>query len=160
MPNKYLQTDAMFSPDRVHRYSLTRIWDNSFGYVALVCLNPSTADEKLDDHTIRRCVEFSRQWGFGGMHLYNIFALRSTDPQLLYTHSNPVGEQNNEFLRAIPDSTPIICAWGTHGNFRDRGRNCLNFHLHKLDRWCLRKTLDGCPGHPLYLPYSCVRIPI
>jgi len=29
-------------------------------------LNPSTANEEVDDPTIRRCVNYAKDWGYGG----------------------------------------------------------------------------------------------
>ena len=46
-------------------------------------LNPSTADERLDDPTIRHCVGFAARWGYGGIFMCNVFTLVSTDPKKL-----------------------------------------------------------------------------
>jgi hypothetical protein len=48
-------TGAIFSADRVYRYALWRRW-SFFGdrRLVFVGLNPGTADENVDDPTIRR----------------------------------------------------------------------------------------------------------
>jgi len=74
--------DARFSPCSTWRYSLTRKW-NALPLLGFIGLNPSTADETEDDPTIRRCIGFARDWGFGGIVMLNLFAYRSTDPRQL-----------------------------------------------------------------------------
>jgi hypothetical protein len=64
----------------VYRYELRRVWDAQLGLACWVMLNPSTADANEDDPTIRRCVNFARTWGYGGIVVRNLFALRATDP--------------------------------------------------------------------------------
>lgn len=72
---------ARFSPDRVYRYDLVRDWDTRQQVVAFIGLNPSTADESEDDPTIRRCIRYARDWGYGGIVMLNAFAFRATDPR-------------------------------------------------------------------------------
>ena len=71
------------SDDRRYRYELSRIWDAALPPVLFVGMNPSTADEEQDDPTIRRCIRFARDWGYGGLLMGNLYALRATDPQEL-----------------------------------------------------------------------------
>ena len=66
---------AEFSPDRVYRYALYRTWGRDKRRVLFVGLNPSTADESVDDPTIRRCKGFAADWGYGGLIMANLFAL-------------------------------------------------------------------------------------
>jgi len=117
-------------------------------------LNPSTADASQDDATIRRCIGFAKLWGFGTLIVGNLFALRSTDPKALYGHPDPVGPENDKHLVSISQSArKIICAWGTHGKLRDRGREVAD-RLEFFPLSALKVTADGHPGHPLYLAAS------
>ena len=73
---------AVLSPCWTYRYELTRRW-SSRPLVGWVMLNPSTADAEADDPTVRRCVRFANAWGYGGLVIRNLFALRATDPSEL-----------------------------------------------------------------------------
>lgn len=147
-----------FSPDRKYRYTLWREWADLFGskregIVMFIGLNPSTADESLDDPTIRKCMGFARQWGYQGMCMTNLFAYRATDPREMRRQADPVGAENNQFLIDVAkEAGVIVAAWGKHGAFMDRAaavRTLLAFRkIH-----CLRRNADGSPEHPLYVPY-------
>lgn len=140
---------AEFSPDRVHRYTLWRIWDSGRPYAAFVGLNPSTADEYKNDPTVRRCINYARDWGYGGLVMLNIFGFRSTDPKNLYTAADPVGPENNYHIqKASKDSGITVAAWGNHGELMNRGDTVREL---LTDPHCLKITKIGCPGHPLYL---------
>jgi len=140
---------AIFSPCRKYRYSLSRIWKPERPYCLFVALNPSTADENIDDSTIRRCIRFSFDWGYGGMVMTNIFAYRSTDPAGLKIPDDPIGPENDSFIKKLSFSAGItVCAWGIHGNYLSRGKTVLSF---LKDPHYLKLTKDGTPNHPLYL---------
>ena len=88
----YVPAGAVFSDDMVYRYRLWRTWDPDLPTVAcLLCCNPSTADHEQNDPTIRRCLDFAKQWGYGQLLVGNLFALRATDPQKLRQHPEPTG---------------------------------------------------------------------
>ena len=69
----FIYKNATFSSCRTYRYSLSRIWDKKKKYVLFVGLNPSTADEEVDDPTIRRCINYAKNWGYGGFLMVNLF---------------------------------------------------------------------------------------
>ena len=143
---------AVFSSDRIHRYTLSRIWDPDKRPVLFICLNPSTADETKDDPTVRRCIGYARDWGYGGMVMCNIFAFRATDPKKMKAAEDPIGRHNDWWLLREAEQAGIaVAAWGTHGEHLARGtavrRLLKNYMLHSL-----KMTKGGEPGHPLYLP--------
>lgn len=113
---------ALISDDGVYRYRLHRTWDSAKPTVAFLMLNPSTADATEDDPTIRRCIGFAKEWGYGTLIVGNLFALRSTDPERLTEHPEPVGPENDAHLMSICGAADqTIAAWGTRGSFGSRG---------------------------------------
>lgn len=142
---------ALFSECRTWRYALWRRWDfgSRCNMVAFVGLNPSTADESIDDPTIRRCKNFAKEWGFGGMYMLNAYAFRATDPKDMKAASGTVGPDNDEWLRFYgTEATEIIAAWGVHCDPKRERVVCET--IGKLVM-CLGRTKDGRPKHPLYL---------
>jgi hypothetical protein len=144
---------ADFSPCRRYRYYLWRRLAPIEGKsVLFIMLNPSSADEKHDDPTIRRCIGYASAWGFTDLGIANIFALRSTDPHVLYTAADPVGEDNDYALEHQAEMHDlVVCAWGVHGLLRDRSAAVRKL-LARVELHYLRLTNAGEPGHPLYLP--------
>ena len=150
MSQHLIYSNAEFSKDRVYRYALWRTWDDSLKKLLFIGLNPSTADEIKDDPTMRRCIRFSKDFGFGGFIMANIFAFRSTDPKKLKKIKNPIGKKNDYWIKKLnKEAGMTIAAWGTHGDYLDRGKE-VSIMLKNL--YCLRKTKNGFPSHPLYLP--------
>ncbi len=147
------ETSAIFSPCRGYRYVLTRIWNAESPAVAWIGLNPSTADETMDDPTIRRCMGFARQWGCGGIIMLNLFAYRSTDPRKLHEMGRAacIGRKNDKHIRRIVDQGhSIVAAWGAHGALHGRGAEVSTL-VGPGRLKCLGTTKDGHPRHPLYL---------
>ena len=76
-----MEKGATFSRCGRYRYSLWRRWEEDAPYVLWICLNPSTADAEEDDPTLRRCMGFAQDWGYGASYTANLFAWRATKPQ-------------------------------------------------------------------------------
>lgn len=141
---------ADLSVCREYRYALWREWAGCKGYVLFICLNPSTADESKDDPTSKRCIAFAKAWGYSGMCIANLFAYRATNPMDMKLAPDPVGPDNDHFLRTwASQSQLVVAAWGAHGSFKGRDKHVKHMLGHMS---CLHVTKDGHPGHPLYLP--------
>jgi hypothetical protein len=59
------------------------LFSTSKGYVVWIGLNPSIADEQQLDPTLRRILGFTKQLGLQRFVMLNLFALVSTDPQVM-----------------------------------------------------------------------------
>ncbi len=112
-------------------------------------LNPSTADETEDDPTIRRCINFAKSWGYGGLCMANLFAYRATQPEDMKRASDPIGDKNDETLILLAQNAGVIVgAWGNDGVFLNRSED-VRALISELN--VLKVNKSGEPAHPLYL---------
>lgn len=145
---------AIFSQDRVYRYTLTRTWDRQRPFGVFIGLNPSTADEERLDPTLRRVMRFLDREGCGGMIVLNLFAYRATDPMAMKLVKEPVGEDNDHWIdqvvNHVTDDGPILVGWGTHGRHMNRS-TVVGPKLPLSRTFHLGLCKDGEPTHPLYI---------
>lgn len=154
---------ANFDKTGVYRYTLHRRWDaepgsmtRAGGRVCFCLLNPSTADARVLDPTLKRCLGFAQRWGFGHMEVVNAFALRSTRPAALRKHRDPIGPGNDRaIVRAAKRADLVVIGWGTHAGLDDRHDAVLGLLRGVCEPVCWDKTKDGYPKHPLYLRSDC-----
>jgi len=164
---KYLVSSADISPCEKYRYELRRVWDPDKKPVLWVMVNPSTADAWDDDPTITRCVGFTRAWGFGGIVVCNLFALRATDPRSLRGHPDPRGPRNDSvLLKHAADAGLTIAGWGSKGGplgrlIAERAAQVRQvFAAAGRPMHCLTLCRDGQPSHPLMLPAKLTPVPL
>ena len=149
---------AMISGGGRYRYKLLREWDETLHKVLFVMLNPSTADMHEDDATIRRCIGFAKDLGYGGLLVGNLFAWCSAYPRKLHKARaegyNIVGVDNDEYLHQMAEGCAlVICAWGHNADrypvvveaFKEQ------FEPHR-ELYALQFTKSGQPSHPVRLP--------
>lgn len=153
--------EAVISDDGAYRYVLNRRWNGYGPVMCWICLNPSTADATADDPSIRRMMGFARREGCGGICVLNLFALRATNPRQLASHRDPVGPDNDQWLRGLRADAvqvPVTVAWGANPMARRRAFRVLDL-LEGVPLWCLGTTADGSPKHPLYLRLNTKLVP-
>lgn len=169
------ERQTIFSSCRKYRYTLWRDWSdiggdclfssahgNAHRFVQFIGLNPSTADETLDDPTIRRCIGFAKAWGYGALCMTNLFAFRATDPEVMKVEEFPVGESYMNDLhlyRTAEKAGIVICAWGkhgSHGNERGKFVKARLMEVASTKLYHLGLNSDGSPRHPLYLSAKTV----
>ena len=138
---------AEFSTDRLHRYRLWRLWDESLPLCQWICLNPSTGNYEKNDPTIRRIIGFSKKFGFGGVYITNLFSFVTSKPAEL----RPFIQKDEQNITALKETAQkcaeIIFGWGA-------------FQVFGMDKeivtlfpagMCLGKNANGSPKHPLFL---------
>ena len=145
-----MKYSAQFSRCRRYRWTLTREWDSTRGTCVFIGLNPSTANQFRDDPTIRRCINYSMQWGFGKLIMVNLFAFRATNPSTMKADNHPVGKYNIKYINsACRQADLIIAAWGNHGFYNKQSETICRY-LHDRPVKCFEITKRGQPVHPLY----------
>lgn len=151
---------AVISDCGLYRYRLERHTAGG-GATAVIMVNPSTADSKTDDATIRKLIGFGKRHRWGQLLVGNLFAYRATDVRELGMCIDPIGPENDDHLiRILAECDQVICAWGPLAKqpraFRNRYLNVLSlingagldpYHISDL-------TKCGHPRHPLMLRYD------
>ena len=139
---------AIISDCKRYRFQLWRIWDESKPLVMWVMHNPSKADAVEDDHTITRCINYAKEWGYGGIYVGNLFPYRATDPDEL--NNKPIFEiapmENMAHVRSMTFKCQLhIFAYG-NPVVKGMEPDVIDDIWHYL-----KLTKAGNPGHPLYL---------
>ena len=145
---------AKFSKCSEHRFYLWRIWDESKPKIMVIGLNPSIANENIDDNTIKRVKKISFNLGYGGFYMTNLFTFISTDPSRL---DMALGnhESSDEILKYVASKCDkIVFAWG---NFKVMGRDN---EIKKMfpNAYALKININGSPRHPLYVDGDVVPV--
>jgi len=149
---------AIFSDCGCYRYLLERRWTEG-PICVFIGLNPSTATADNDDATVRKCMALGRTWGFSGVTIANLFAARCRYPQILSTHRDPVGPENDRFLLpTIKRAHIVVAMWGNRGLkpyslAMRRDQHILSL---RADWQCVGITKYGAPRHPLYVAKSSI----
>lgn len=139
-----------------------------------VMLNPSTADARTDDPTIRRCLGFARREGATRMVVVNLFSRRCTDPQGLLAPPSlphkPTASERAAWVSAItridrvrrlgPKEHEmwlprIVAAWGNGPRNAGMLVHARVNEFLEVARgraiYCLGTTHEEMPRHPLYV---------
>lgn len=138
--------EAEFSIDKKERYSLKREWDNSKNKILYIMLNPSLADDKNDDPTIRRLINFTKKFNSGGFLVGNIFTTITPNPKELDKSKGMSDKNFEELIKLINKVDQIVYAWGSSIEEPQLLKKLV------LNPKCFGKNLNGTPKHPLYLP--------
>ena len=138
--------EAEFSIDKKERYSLNREWDKSKNKILYIMLNPSLADDKNDDPTIRRLINFTKKFNYGGFLVGNIFTKITPNPKELDKSKGMSDKNFEELIKLINKVDQIVYAWGSSIEEPQLLKKLV------LNPKCFGKNLNGTPKHPLYLP--------
>lgn len=170
---EYDSITADFSSCNTYRYTLNMHYresaENRDKTVSVVLKNPSSADEKMSDATIRRVETYvyknipDAQF----LNILNVFAYRATDAidvnSLIREKGlqHAVGENNDHHIESLCDrSDVIICAWGSHSQINKKQydsriksvKSLLTSHNNKI--WQVQGRAKHYPQHGLYWSYE------
>lgn len=133
------------------------------GQNMLICcgINPSTAKPNYLDNTVRRVEKFSKDNGYDGYIMINVYPQISTNPKEIHLHVDAsIHKENIKCLDKLFMKYPksdVWAAWGTLIETRPYFYNSLReiYNLSKKHdlNWIHFNELTkaGHPRHPLYL---------
>lgn len=130
----------------------------------VIGINPSTADDKVPDRTIKRVIGFAEGNGFDSFIMLNLYPQRTPYPDDL--HANIDVDIHNQNLKIISDvlakihKPTILAAWSERIIVRNYLNECLK-SIHETTKkfnpnWIVLGDLtkSGHPRHPLYASYE------
>ncbi len=147
---------AVFSDCGEYRYQLFRIWDDTKPLVMFIGLNPSTANKNKNDNTVTKLIKVASNNGFGGFYIVNLFAVISPKPEILITHKNPLGDNDEWLLKTSSLCDKVVFCWG---NFKEATDRALKVKSMYSDPYCFVQNKNGSPKHPLYCKDETKLIP-
>jgi hypothetical protein len=150
--NDIIHNSACWSTENppLYRYYLYRDWEPKKHLAAFIGMNPSKANERFDDPTVRRCINFARREGAGRFVMLNAYGFRSTDAKVVLNVSDPNGVDNDIWIKKyVKEADLVVAAWGR--NVARRGEKILEMVKGLNSIYCLGFNSDGSPKHPLYL---------
>ncbi|MET9879166.1 DUF1643 domain-containing protein [Actinacidiphila glaucinigra] len=140
---------AVHDAAETYRYVLT--WNWGLGpTITYVMLNPSTGTATANDATLRNCRAIAQHHGYGSLIVLNLFALRSREPQALYSYPDPIGPATDDALtQLLPLGDTVIVAWGRrHSDLHDRASTVAQLLYKKgVATQCLGINRDGTPRY-------------
>ena len=136
---------AKFSIDKKHRYELSRHWDLSKSEILFIMLNPSIANEDIDDPTIKRLISFTREFKHGGFFVANLFTYITPYSKTLDTSIGLTKLNLKTIKNLVNKVDEVIYAWGNSIKEPQELKNLVK------NPKCFGKNLNGTPKHPLYL---------
>lgn len=156
-PVKYLISTAIV--EGPYRYKLVRTWGPALP-LGFIMMNPSTADSRADDPTIRRCVGFAAREHAGGIIVTNLLPWRATDPRALREamragHDVSSAPENQRYIAGMIGScSRVVAAWGALSALSwtvDEAKQMIGDGGAPICAalWCFGVTKEGHPRHPL-----------
>lgn len=104
---------AILSPCGRYRLRLDRVTGDVGPVVAIIGVNPSTADASKDDPTIRKDIGFATRLGWSRIIKANLCGYRATDVRELAAVADPVGPDTDlHLLQIMTEADVIVAAWG------------------------------------------------
>lgn len=151
---------AIISPCGRYRLRLDRVTGDVGPVVAIIGVNPSTADATKNDHTIRKDIGFATRLGWSRIIKANLCGYRATDVRELAACDDPVGPDTDlHLLQIMTEADIIVAAWGASAKLPAWLRHR---YLDVVDMaeavgkplFCFGTAKDGQPRHTLTLAYS------
>lgn len=130
----------------------------------VIGLNPSTANDRDPDPTMRKVIGFASRHGCDSFVILNLYAQRTTDPNKL--HKRLDKKLHNENISHIVTTlnkykdTTILAAWGETIREREYFKKCISDiynNIRSKNNYWLKigdLTKSGHPRHPSRAAYS------
>lgn len=157
-----------------YRWTARRAWQPSWPVILWCMLNPSIADGKVDDPTMRKIIGYSFRWGYGSAIIENIYPFVSPDPVKMFRWRKRFDHKFYEGMgmrpwdidkspysafmhnignisKLITDGMTCVAAWGNEADEGD-----VEFFLHNVNFKCDTSEHDGFGVIDIPITWRCL----
>ncbi|UKJ09301.1 DUF1643 domain-containing protein [Solitalea lacus] len=114
-------------PDNLSRFTLGTVGAKP---LFVVGLNPSTADDKIPDLTIKKVMTFAEQAGFDSFVMFNLYAQRTPYPDKIHDKIDSTLHRENidKIVSTLKKhkNPSVLAGWGQTINVKPFFIDCLN----------------------------------
>lgn len=143
---KAVKVDVVNSDCGTYTYSLAVRWNFENPSIVFIGLVAADTDDWQQDAELKRMAELAYAWGYGGMVVLNLFALRSNNRKDVLTHPSPIGPENDHYIELqtihYPHHRPVVFAWGVALNVETRVKEIVKLFPQAL---CMGISSEGYP---------------
>ncbi|WP_204207533.1 DUF1643 domain-containing protein [Mammaliicoccus sciuri] len=112
-----LETEAIFSDDKQHRYLLKKIWDKTNQTVTVITMYPHYDGVKSIDLTTQIIInKVTEKEEFGAINFVNLYSNIDTPINLRHLKKNSYDKHTDiHIMKAVKEADSVLLAWGSYG---------------------------------------------
>ncbi|MGJ5710889.1 DUF1643 domain-containing protein [Staphylococcus equorum] len=110
-----LETEAIFSDDKQHRYLLKKTWDDKKQSITIITMYPHYIGILNIDLTTQLIMnKVSEMDGFGSIHFVNLYSNITTPVNIKHLENSHDKHTDIQIMKAVKESDEVILAWGAY----------------------------------------------
>ncbi len=112
-----LETEAIFSDDKQHRYLLKKTWDKTRQTVTVITMYPHYDGVKSIDLTTQIIInKVTEKEEYGAVNFVNLYSNIDTPINLRHLKKNSYDKHTDiHLMKAVKEADIVILAWGAYG---------------------------------------------
>ncbi|HEI7041850.1 TPA: DUF1643 domain-containing protein [Staphylococcus aureus] len=111
-----LETEAIFSQDKMHRYLLKKTWDIDKEVLTIITMYPHYDGVINVDLTTQLIVnKVAEKDEYGGVNFINLFSNIDTPINLKHIENSHDKHTDIHIMKAVKEDDSVLLAWGSYG---------------------------------------------
>lgn len=111
-----LETEAIFSDDKQHRYLLKKTWDDKKQSIVIITMYPNMKGMLQIDLTTQLIMnKISEMDEYGAIYFVNLYSNITTPINLKHLENSYDKHTDIHIMKAVKEADIVILAWGAYG---------------------------------------------
>ncbi|WP_445194666.1 DUF1643 domain-containing protein [Staphylococcus xylosus] len=110
-----LETEAVFSNDRMHRYLLKKVWNKEKEILTIITMYPHYEGVIIVDLTTQLIInKVAEKEEYGGLNIVNLYSNIETPINLKHIENSHDKHTDIHIMKAVKESDKVLLAWGSY----------------------------------------------